>query len=72
MEALLHDRTCCPLVQLLIKPDGSIAVLSSQDKILHGGLASPGSSSPSCCPAPAALAQATVAAGGLASSCAPG
>lgn len=65
MEVMLQDITCCPLVQLLIQPDGCISLLSSQDKILHGGWASPGSSAPSSCAAPAALAQAAVAAGRL-------
>jgi hypothetical protein len=63
MEVLLQDLVSCPLVQLLIQPDGTIAMLSSQDKILHGGFFSPGSSSSSCCPMPEALAQAAAAAG---------
>jgi hypothetical protein len=65
MEVLLDNVTCCPLVQLRIEPDGSVAVLSSADKTLHGGWGSPGSSSPSCCSVPAALAHAAAAAGGL-------
>jgi hypothetical protein len=65
IEALLEPVICCPLVQLLLEPDGAITVLATQDKILHEGFSSPGSTFPSSFPILEALHQAALAAGGL-------